>query len=159
VTGNAELLDVWLRKWVPPQSALMMARSQLPAGFSLSDVWEVPYGGPALQAIVRTARYECVARHPAGMAAAQQAVGVFMQSESVVHDFTRGGEERTVDLRPLVGAITVEQGPDDTYRITLEVCIGQEGSARPDHVLSALGFTVPAIAIHRASLSFDEPGS
>jgi radical SAM-linked protein len=159
VTSDAELLDIWLRKWVPPQSALMMARSQLPVGFTLLDAWEVPNGAPALQTMVQTARYECIAMHQIGVAEAQRAAGAFMQAESVVHHFIRGGEEKEVDLRPLVREIVVRAGPNDSCRIDLEVRIGQEGSARPDHVLSELGFVEPAIAIHRAALSFEQSGS
>jgi radical SAM-linked protein len=159
VTSDAELLDIWLRKWVPPQSALMMARSQLPVGFTLLDAWEVPNGAPALQAMVQTARYECIAMHEAGVAEAHRAAEAFMQAESVVHRFSRGGEDKEVDLRRLVRGIVVRAGPDDSCRIDLEVRIGQEGSARPDHVLSELGFVEPAIAIHRAALSFELSGA
>ncbi len=158
VTSESELLDVWLRKWVPPQAAMMMARAQLPAGFSLLDVWEVPQGAPALQAMVRAARYECVAVHEAGIAAARQAAREFLQSESVVHRFVRGEEARSIDLRPFVHSISIEPRPDGSCNVAMKVSIGQEGGARPDHVLSALGFKLPATSIHRASLSFEEPG-
>ena len=159
VTSDSELLDIWLRKWVPPQSVMMMARGDLPAGFSLLEVWEVPNGAPALQATVRTARYECVALHPAGVVEAGWAADAFLQAKSVVHSFARGEETKSIDLRPLVHSIAVEAGPGDSCRIDIEVSIGQEGSARPDHVLRVLGCIVPAIAIHRAALSFEAPDS
>ena len=158
VTSDAELLDLWLRKWMPPQSAMMMARAELPAGFSLRDVWEVPIGAPALQAMVRTAHYECVALHNSGVVEAQQSSEEFLQSESVIYRFVRSGEDKSIDLRPLVREIAVQPGPDNACRVSLVVAIGQDGSARPDHVLSVLGFVLPAVSIHRAALLFEDSG-
>lgn len=157
VTGDAELMDIWLRKWLPPQSAVMMARRQLPDGFVLLDAWEVPVGAPGLQATVRTARYVCVASHAGGVVAAQGAVDAFLRAESVVYSFKRGEEERSVDLRPLVHSVAVRQEVDDLCRVEVEVAIGQEGSARPDHILGALGFSAPAVSIHRVGLYFESP--
>jgi len=154
VTGDAELMDIWLRKWMPPQSAMMLVRREIPSGFVLLDAWEVPVGAPGLQASLRTARYRCVAVHPEGVAAAHRAVEVFLQSESVVYSFTRQEETRSIDLRPLVHAIAVEPGPGDSCRMDLNVSIGQEGSARPDHVLGVLGFSLPAESVERVALSF-----
>jgi len=154
VTSDAELMDIWLRKWIPPQSAMMLARRELPSGFVLFDAWEVPSGAPGLQASVRMARYRCVAVHPEGVAGASRAVDSFLQSESVVYSFTRQEETRSIDLRPLVHSIAIEPGPGDSCRVDLDVSIGQEGSARPDHVLGMLGFSLPAESIHRVALSF-----
>ena len=157
VTSDAEVMDVWLRKWVPPQSAMMLARRELPPGFTLFDVVEVPEGAPALQVSVRTARYRCVAGHPEGLDVVRGAVDSFLRSESVVHSFSRGEEVRTVDLRPFVHSIEVTPCPDTLFSIDLEVSVGQDGSARPDHVLSVLGFALPAESIHRMTLSFGWP--
>jgi radical SAM-linked protein len=157
VTSDAELMDVWLRKWIPPQSAMMMVRGELPMGFTVSDVWEVPSGAPALQASLRMAQYRCVAVHPAGLDAARGAADAFLQAASVVHSFARKDEMRSVDLRPLVHSLAVQPGADACCRVDLEVSIGQEGSARPDHVLEVLGFTLPAVSIQRVALGFGWP--
>ena len=157
VTSNAELMDVWLRKWVPPPSAMMLARREMPAGFEVLDAWEVPLGAPALQASVQMASYRCVAAHVGGFAAVERAVEAFIQAERVVYRFTRGEEERETDLRPLVHSIMVEPSHDVSWLVALDVSVGQQGTARPDHVLSALGFALPAESIQRVALSFDYP--
>lgn len=157
VISDCEVMDIWLRKWVPPQAVLMMVRSQLPAGFTLSEIWQVPEGAPSLQASLRMAGYVCIAGHPGGVAAAQSAVEAFSTAESVVHSFTRGDENREVNLRPLVHRIAVEATSDDLCQVVMEVSIGQGGSARPDHVLAALGCVLPAESIERVSLSFGWP--
>lgn len=157
VTGDAELMDIWLRKWMPPQAVVMLGRRELPDGFELHDAWEVPEGGPALQALVRLARYRCVATHVGGVAEARAAAEAFLQAESVIHCFSRGEEERTVDLRPHVQSIEVEVEPGGSCLVDMVVDIGQEGSARPDHVLSVLGFSLPAASIRRIEMSFEAP--
>ncbi len=151
-TSEAELMDIWVRKWLPPESLVMMTRSQLPAGFLLFDAREVPVGAPALQTMVRMARYRCVAWHDGGVPGALDAIRAFLQSESAIHQFVRGDEVKTVDLRPHVRTIVVEQGSDDWCTVEMLVSIGQEGSARPDHVLAALGFSSPEKSIHRLEL-------
>jgi radical SAM-linked protein len=157
VTGDAELMDIWLRKWMPPQAVIMLGRRELPDGFELHDAWEVPEGGPALQALVRLARYRCVATHVGGVAEARAAAEAFLQAESVIHCFSRGEEERTVDLRPHVQSIEVEVESGGSCLVDMVVDIGQEGSARPDHVLSVLGFSLPAASIRRIEMSFEAP--
>jgi len=157
VTGDAELMDIWLRKWMPPQAVIMRGRRELPSGFELLDAWEVPEGAPAPQALVRRARYRCVAVHEGGLPEARRAVDAFLAAESVVHRFSRGEEEKEVDLRPHVRSIGVEPESDDSCLVEMEVDIGQEGSARPDHVLGVLGFSLPAASIKRVELSFEPP--
>ncbi len=153
-TSEAELMDIWVRKWLPPESVVMMARSQLPVGFVLFDAWEVPTGAPALQTMIRMARYCCVAWHDGGVSGAVDATRAFLQAETAIHQFVRGDEVKSTDLRPHVRTITVEQRPDDWCSIEMLVNIGQEGSARPDHVLAALGFSAPEKSIHRLELLF-----
>ncbi len=152
-TSEAELMDIWLRKWLPPESVLMTLRRQLPTGFTLLNAWEMPHGAPALQSMVRKARYHCAAWHEGGLAAAREAARSFLDSRSVVYEYVRGDEVRSVDLRPLVHGVVVDSTTDVHWcSVSLEVSIGQKGSARPDHVLAALGFAAPIDLVHREGL-------
>jgi radical SAM-linked protein len=157
VTSDAELMDIWLRKWLPPQSAMMRLRRELPAGFTVEEMWEVPESGPALQAMVQRARYVCTATHARGLDAAQEAVAAFLESDSVVHRFERAEEARSVDLRPLVHSLEVFDGEGGACRVEMHVSTGQQGSARPDHVLRVLGFELPALSIRRVELELGYP--
>jgi len=156
-SDDAELMDIWVRKWMPPQSAMMLLRGQLPAGFTVQDVWEVPESAPALQAMVSRARYACAAEHEGGLEAAVVAAAGFMAAESVVHRFERAEEARSVDLRPLVHSLEVQPGDGGACRVEMEVSVGQQGSARPDHVLMVLGFRLPAVSIARVALELEHP--
>jgi len=157
ITSNSELMDIWLRKWIPPESAMMLVRRELPSGFTLLETMEVPEGAPALQASVRRAFYRCSAVHPGGCEGARSAVELFLRSDSTLHVFPRGDEMREVDLRPLVHSLVLEAGDDGSCLVDMEVSIGQEGSARPDHVLTVLGFPTPVQSIVRTALTFEWP--
>jgi len=152
-TGEAELMDIWLRKWMPPEAVMMMARRQLPLGFSLSAAWQVPESIPSLQSVVSAGRYACIASHVGGYAAAEAAVCAFLQAESVPYAYERAGVSKQQDLRPLVRELSVVAGEGGACRVDMLVVMGQEGGARPDHVLAALGFVEPFDSIHRAGLT------
>ena len=154
-TGAAELMDIWLRKWTPPEAVMMMVRPELPQGFELSLVWEVPLRAPSLQSIIRSARYRCVAWCDEGLSVAQAAARTFLASESVTCEYRRGEEVRSQDIRPLVRDVVVEPGPGGACEIELDVHLGQNGSVRPEHVLAGLGFAMPPESIHRVGLSWE----
>ena len=153
-TSSGELMDVWLRKWMPPDAAYMLASEQLPQGFTLQAVDEVPLSLDSLQSRVAAATYECRARHPRCLEGARQAAAAFLESGSCLYEFARGEEMRTVDLRPFVLTLDVAECDSDMCLVGLRVKQGQQGSVRPDHVLLALGFCEPE-SIHRTELSID----
>ena len=57
VTSEAELMDVWLNYWMPPQSFMMEVRSQLPQGFEILEAWGVGLSMPSVQSCVAFAEY------------------------------------------------------------------------------------------------------
>jgi radical SAM-linked protein len=152
-TGEAELMDVWVRKWMPPDALVMMTRRQLPAGFSVHTAREVPESLPSLQSVVCAGRYHCVASHPGGLAEAGVAVRAFLEASSFEFKYERAGVEKKQDLRPLVQELGVAAGDGDSIIVDMVVTLGQEGGARPDHVMAALGFAEPFESIHRVSLA------
>jgi len=153
VTSSGELLDIWIRKWMPPDAVLMLARREMPAGFVVHDAVEIPVSAPSLQSIVRSATYRCVATHPEGVDGARAAVFTFLQCDSVPYVVMRKDGEKTVELRPLVKDIVVEPRFSDACDVRMHVGLSQEGTVRPEHVLDVLGFEAPAISIHREAVS------
>ena len=153
-TSSGELIDVWLRKWTPPEAVMMMVQPHLPEGFNLSGVEEVPVGAPSLQSILTAARYRCVARHPEAPDTVRLAVQSFLASDSVICEYQRRDKVQSQDIRPLVKDVVVEAVDNGTYRIQLDVRLAQDGSVRPEHVLKVLGFSEPADSIHRVCLSW-----
>ncbi|MDP6495610.1 MAG: TIGR03936 family radical SAM-associated protein, partial [Dehalococcoidia bacterium] len=57
VTSEAELMDVYLSRWVPPHSFLQSLRRQLPSGLEVPEAHTIPPGLPSLQSQVRFTEY------------------------------------------------------------------------------------------------------
>lgn len=152
-TGSGELMDIWVRKWMPPAAAYMMITEQLPEGFLLDRVDEVPVTLPSLQSRVCAAQYRCAAFHACGLEEARRAARDLLDRDSYVYEYQRGEETRSVDVRTFVLALEIQKGESEVCVIDLHVKHGAEGTIRPDHVLSALGFCQPPESVHRSELS------
>lgn len=152
-TSSGELMDIWVRKWLPPDAAYMSVTVQLPQGFTLETVEEVPETLGSLQSRVCAARYLCGACHPGGIDEARRSVYSFLESESYLYEYARGEQMRSVDLRPFVLSLDVAEGSDGLCAVGLRVRHGQSGSIRPDHLLKALGFVTPPEYVHRTELT------
>jgi radical SAM-linked protein len=154
-TAGAELLDVWIRKWMPPDSVLMLVRREIPRGFMVHDAIEMPLSAPSLQSVIQSAAYKCVAVHPAGADGARRAVEAFLNAESVQHTVTRGDGVKTVELRHLVRDLESSPADGDECEVLMQVSLSQDGTVRPEHVLEVLGFNLPATSIHRVAVSLE----
>ena len=62
VIGEAELMDIWLDRWMPPQSLIMMVESELSDGFVILDACEVGLELPSLQSGLAFAEYRVAVR-------------------------------------------------------------------------------------------------
>lgn len=154
-TSGGELMDVWLRTWMPPDSVVMLARREMPRGFAVQDAMEMPLSAPSLQSVIRSAAYKCVAIHPGAMDGARQRIEAFLAAESVQHVFPRGDSVKTVELRPLVCSMDVNVAAGGDCEVLMQVSLSQEGTVRPEHVLEVLGFSTPALSIHRVAVSLE----
>ena len=154
-TSEAELMDVWIRRWMPPDSVVMLARREMPSGFEVYGAMEMPLSAASLQSVVRSAAYRCVATHPSGVGGARQAAEAFLKADTVQHAVTRGDSVKTLELRPLVRSIELNAATDENCEVLMQVSLSQEGTVRPEHVLEVLGFSEPAESIHRAALSLE----
>ncbi|MFW6057036.1 MAG: TIGR03936 family radical SAM-associated protein [Chloroflexota bacterium] len=152
-TSSGELMDIWVRKWLPPDAAYMSVTVQLPQGFSLETVEEVPETLGSLQSKVCAARYLCGARHPGGIEEVRRSLSSFLESESYPYEYARGDQMRSVDLRPFVLSLDADEENEAMWAVSLHVRHGQSGSIRPDHLLEALGFITPPEYIHRTELT------
>ena len=56
-TSQAELMDVFLSRWIPPQSFVNQIENQLPRGIALLEAWPIGPKVPSLQSQVRFVEY------------------------------------------------------------------------------------------------------
>ena len=116
VTSKAELMDVWLRRWMPPQSFMMMVRSQLPRGFEIFDVWEVGLNMPSLQSLVAFAEYRVEVESEKTVPDVGNSLCSLLQAKELPWHHSRGDREHFYDLRALI---------DNLWLIESRQCAGQ----------------------------------
>ena len=116
VTSEAELMDVWLKRWMPPQSFMMMMRSQLPRGFDLFDIWEVSLNLPSLQSLVAFAEYRVEVESEKTVPDVGNSLCSLLQAKELPWHHSRGDREHFYDLRALI---------DNLWLIESRQCAGQ----------------------------------
>jgi radical SAM-linked protein len=157
MSGERELLDIFLSRRLPMHVVRESLESHLPPGHALVDLYDVWLGAPPLPAIVVAADYAVSlgAEGPAPRdlaGAAAQLLG----APSLPRQRAKGGGMVAYDLRPLLADIRVERvGHPTVLRIRTRFH-PQLGTGRPAEVLEALGEIlgqpIPVAAIVRERL-------
>lgn len=153
VTSSCELMDVYLRERVPPQEFLRRVAPELPPGLEAASAREVGLELPALQTLVRWAEYEAdIPAAGRSRREVEEAIARLLAAESLSWEHQRETKVRRYDLRPLVLGLWLEGEGDGLFRIAMRLRIDQQRAGRADQVLAALGFSEPAVRIHRRLL-------
>ena len=152
VTSEAELMDVWLYRWMPPQSFIMMVKNQLPHGFDIFEVWEVGLNMPSLQSSLAFAEYRVEIRRER----TEQDVETFLYSLLQAKEFpwhhSRGNKMHFYDLRALIDDLWLIDYHDSLCILGMRLHCDTSGSGRPEQVSAALGFSQYPESIHRTKL-------
>ena len=154
VTSEAELMDVVLRIWMPPQSLLMLASKQLPTGFNILDAQEIIMGAPSLQSIVSHAEYRLMVRtewekeHIAG------SIASLLSAQKIPWQRVRETGTKNLDLRPLIDDLYLIDCHASICTLGMKLKCGASGNGRAEEVASALGLTEFPESIHRSALFF-----
>ncbi|MCK4402517.1 MAG: TIGR03936 family radical SAM-associated protein [Dehalococcoidia bacterium] len=177
VTSEAELMDVWLSRWMPPQSLTMRVKSQLPCGFEIFDAWQVGLNIPSLQSCLAFAEYRVVIKSGKSKPDVEASLHSLLQARELPWHHSRGDKMKLYDLRALIEDLWVighhlepfvtcysegEKRPKNLAQGRLHegaICIlgmrlrcDAKGSGRPEQVVVALGFPQYPESIHRTKL-------
>jgi len=177
VTSEAELMDVWLSRWMPPQSLMMWVKSQLPCGFEIFDAWQVGLNIPSLQSCLAFAEYRVEVKSEKGRQDVEVSLHSLLQARELPWHHSRGDKMKLYDLRALIEDLWVighhpepfatchsegEKRPKNLAQGRLRegaICIlgmrlrcDAKGSGRPEQVVVALGFPQYPEFIHRTKL-------
>ncbi len=148
VTSEAELVDIYLGEAVDPAAFCRRLNSALPDEARILECRELAIGGPSLMALVDEASYRVRLASPVSHDLWRE----FTARQEI--PFVKSGKtgRRTVDLRPLIRAVLLE----DDRTVRLRLAAGSRGNAKPDDVISAmgdfLGQDLRSIAIRRLDL-------
>ncbi|MBA7704216.1 hypothetical protein ES703_113018 [subsurface metagenome] len=109
VTSEAELMDVFLSRWIAPDSFVAQAKKQLPQGLDLPEAWPVGLNIPSLQSQVRFAEYKVEVDMEKARQEVESAVRSLLSAEELPWHHFRDTGARHYDLRALVDVLWHQQ--------------------------------------------------
>ena len=151
-SAEGELLEFWLTAVRPAWGVREGLALDLPAGHRVVDLESVWIGAPALSGQVAAADYEVsVSVDEARRRDMAAAVEQVLRRTRVPWERQKSGETRTVDLRPLIVSLGVDDPGTGGLRLRMRTRIHPElGTGRPDEVVGALAAEVGGpVAIDR----------
>jgi radical SAM-linked protein len=155
VTGQAELLDVWLTECLTPEEALPRLHPALPPGLDVAEVEEVELRAPSLQSQMRSAGYRAFVRTQEPENAIRIRIQALLDAPTLQRQRHHKGKLQTYDLRPLIQALTVEPGEAGEQVLIMSLKASPQGAGRPDQVLEALGLSLAPHTIERTNLCLE----
>lgn len=152
ITSEAELMDIFLERRLPPYLLLKAVPPQLPAGVALMELQPIAEAAPSLQSQVRYAEYRLEVATDKNEKAVQQTLDEFLTRESVPWQHARDTGLRQYDLRRLVDDLWLLSCQGGRCSLGLKLRLDSQGAGRPEQVASALGFPSRPVSIHRTRL-------
>lgn len=152
VTSEAELMDVFLSRWMAPDSFVAQAKKQLPQGLDLPEAWPVGLNIPSLQSQVRFAEYKVEVDTEKARQEVESAVRSLLSAEELLWHHFRDTGARHYDLRALVDNLWLIDCRDSLCVLGMRLRCDARGSGRPEQVAKALGFSQRPKFIHRTKL-------
>ena len=141
-SAEGELLEFWLTAVRPAWQVREGLVSHLQSGHRIAGLESIWIGAPALSGQIAAADYEVAVTVEAPDRDVAAAAGRLLARARVPWDRQKGGETRTVDLRPLIvslDAVNPAGAPGGGLELRMRTRIHPElGTGRPDEVVGAL---------------------
>ena len=150
VIARREMMDLFLKRPVMPLNLNRRLKPHLPPGLSVVSAKEVYHHLPSLPSQVCGAQYRVEIEWAESREALASRTADFMAAASLVRE-RRG---KTYDLRPLVESLSVAEAMPDGFALHMRLSLRQNGTARHDEVLDALGLTEMTRLVCREGLFF-----
>jgi radical SAM-linked protein len=152
VTGEAELMDIYLAKWSSPHAFAAAIGRQLPRGVEIKQVFNIALTLPSLQSQMRFAEYRIGIETGKGRVEIESAINALLDRESIPWQHQRDTGARHYDLRALVEDVWLADWRDGYAGIMMRLRCDSSGAGRPEQVAAALGFERYPEGIHRTRL-------
>lgn len=152
VTGEAELMDVFVTKSVSPHWFTNAVSRQLPRGIEILDVYQIAPGIPSLQSQVRYAEYEVEVATEKSSKDIESSISSLLSVEHLPWYHHRDTGRRSYDLRSLIEDIWLIDWCHSYCTIGMKLRCDNSGSGRPEQVALALGFTAYPQLMRRTRL-------
>jgi len=166
VTGDAELMDIVVDKWVSPHSLATALTEQLPPGIEIQQVFPLPLTMPSLQSQVRYAEYRveletekgqkeiesAMLETEKGQKEIESAITSLLALEHLPWQHQRDTGPRHYDLRALIDDLWLIDCHPGSCTIGMRLRCDNSGSGRPEQVSAALGFEQHPPSVNRTKL-------
>ena len=152
ITSQAELMDVVLSRWLPPQTFIAQIGEQLPHGIELLEVWPVGSKTPSLQSQVRFVEYRVEVETERESQEVELALKSLLSAKELPWHHLRDTGARYYDLRVLVDDLWLIDCRDSLCVLGMRLRCDEKGTGRPEQVAKALGFLQRPRLIHRTNL-------
>ena len=153
VTGEAELMDIFIDKKVSPHWFTAMVNQQLPPGIEILEVFPMALNMPSLQSQIRYAQYEVEMMTEKGAKDIESAISCMLSANHLPWHHERDTGRRNYDLRALIDDIWLINYSPPGCIIGMRLRCDSGGSGRPEQVALALGFTDYPQSIQRTRLT------
>ena len=152
MTSQAELMDVYLSRWLSPPVFIKQVLPQLPCGTTLLDACSINLDGPSLQAAVRFAEYRVELGNNSDSPTVELAIKALLSARELPWQHQRDSGIRCYDLRSLIDDIWVIAMQDTCCVLGMRLQCSSKGAGRPEQVTRALGWQQRPCVIHRTRL-------
>ena len=152
ITGEAELMDVFVTNSVSPHWFTAAVSQQLPPGIEILGAYQMELNIPSLQSQVRYAEYRVEVETAEGPKDVVSAVSALLATEHLPWHHQRDTGQRSYDLRALIDDLWLIDYRQSYCILRMRLNCNSGGSGRPEQVALALGFNHYPQSIHRIKL-------
>lgn len=152
VTSEAELMDVFLTRWVSLNSFMAQLKEKLPRGIDLLEAWVIALNAPSLQSQVRFVEYRVEVETDKSRQEIESALRSLLAAREIPWHHFRDTGARYYDLRALVEDLWLIDRSDALCVLGMRLRCDAKGTGRPEQVTKALGFSQRPKSIHRTKL-------
>lgn len=159
IESTSEYMDLELQTGPEAGSILESLNPALPEGLKIYEAQRLTPGTKSLNALINKASYQILLQaHLDSRAELRRDCDLILQAGEL--SVTRTGKEgqKTVNIRPWLHNLTMEEKSGDLMEIHLVGEVGNQGNLRPEEILARLTRPVIVLAITRTGLWYEEKG-
>lgn len=152
VTGESELLDIYVTGTVSPHWFTACVNNQLPAGINIRGVQQIGALLPSLQSLVRMAEYLVDVDTAGGPEDIGTAIQSLLALDTLSWHHERDTGRREYDIRALIHELRLVSMTPGRCTLAMKLRCDSGGAGRPEQVALALGFPSFPESIRRIRL-------
>jgi len=152
VTSEAELMDIYVDKFISPHAFTAAMEPELPHGIAIGGVYNTPLNMASLQSQVRQAEYTVTISTGKQKDEIESLLNAMLDKETLPWQHQRDTGPKKYDIRALIEDLWLMDWRSGIATIGMRLRCDNTGSGRPEQVAAALGFEKFPESIHRSKL-------